>query len=54
MPEVSALEAPEKGITVDAETRDLLKEIGFGSIALNVSSGHGHKHRAPRPQQNKA
>ena len=59
VPDVSALEPAETGIVVDAETRELLKEIGFGNLHLSSaapSSGRSHhRERAPRqPKQQQA
>ena len=45
VPDVSALEPGEQGIVIDAETRDLLKEMGFGNLphlqVAPVASGGG-------------
>ncbi|KAH8148139.1 uncharacterized protein LAJ45_07903 [Morchella importuna] len=36
VPEVSALDTAENGLEVDADTKDLLKNLGFDSIPVTV------------------
>jgi hypothetical protein len=48
VPDVSALEPGESGIVVDAETRELLKEMGFGSLPHLEAASAGGSSRPAR------
>lgn len=45
VPEVSQLEPGDEGIQVDAETKEMLKEMDFGSIGTIASSRPAYNNR---------